>query len=91
LEGIYQYLFKLGVLFNIPWMHVLCHRFIEWRPHEIAKKTLMEKIDVLEFMRIPRRHEKIIQSSRNSLFSVTTKVHENEHRCVSNMKPSRVY
>jgi hypothetical protein len=27
--GIYQYLVKLGVFFNIPRTQVLCHRFIE--------------------------------------------------------------
>jgi hypothetical protein len=29
LGGIYQYLVKIVVLFNIPQMQVLCHRFIE--------------------------------------------------------------
>jgi hypothetical protein len=32
LKGIFQYLVKLGVLFNIPWMELLCHRFNKWRP-----------------------------------------------------------
>ena len=32
LGGIYPYIVKLGVFFNIPWMKVLCYRFIEWRP-----------------------------------------------------------
>jgi hypothetical protein len=33
LGGIYQYLVKIEVFFNIPQIHVLCHRFIKWRPY----------------------------------------------------------
>ena len=32
--GIFQYVVKLRVLFSMPRMHVLCHRLIEWSPHE---------------------------------------------------------
>jgi hypothetical protein len=43
----------------------------------------MENRDIIEFRRTLKRHEEYIQSNKTSLFSVTTKMHENEHHCVS--------
>ena len=34
LGGIFKYLVKLGILFNILWMIVLWIKFIEWTPHD---------------------------------------------------------
>jgi hypothetical protein len=43
----------------------------------------MENMDAMKFKRILRRHEDYIQSNNTSLLLVTTKVHENDHHCVS--------
>jgi hypothetical protein len=48
-----------------------------------CSEQAMENREVLEFKRTLRRHEEYIQSNMTSLFSITTKVHENEHLCVS--------
>jgi hypothetical protein len=53
--------------------------FLAW----IENISLMENKDILVFMRIMRRHEEIIHSNRTLLFSMTTKLHENVHHCVS--------
>jgi len=37
----------------------------------------------MEFKRTLKGHEEIIQDNRNFLFSLTTKLHENEHRYAS--------
>jgi hypothetical protein len=39
----------------------------------------MDNRDVMELRRVLRRHEEQTQSNRASLFSITTKVYENEH------------
>jgi hypothetical protein len=46
LKGIYQYLVKLGVFFNIPGIHVLCHKFIEQRPKGKIWETLKIYLDI---------------------------------------------
>jgi hypothetical protein len=48
-----------------------------------AQSADIDNKDVLEFMRVLRRHKEHIQSNMTSLFSVTTKVHKNECHCVS--------
>jgi len=41
LGGFYQYLVKLELLFNIPWTHMLCQKFIEWWPHGLGELLLL--------------------------------------------------
>jgi hypothetical protein len=50
---------------------------------QFAEMPSIDNRDYLEFRRILRRHEESIQSNRSSFFLVTTKVHENEHHCIS--------
>jgi hypothetical protein len=44
---------------------------------------VMDYREIQEMHRVLCRHEDFINSNRTSIFSVTTKVHENEHQCIS--------
>lgn len=43
----------------------------------------MDNKEAQEFCRALHRHGGFINNNRTSIFSVTTKVHENEHQCIS--------
>jgi hypothetical protein len=43
----------------------------------------MDYKEAQEFCRVLQRHEESISSNKTSIFSMTTKVHENEHQCIS--------
>lgn len=49
----------------------------------VSSSKTMDHGDILEIRRTLRRHEESIQCNRTLLFSVTSKVHENEHQCAT--------
>lgn len=64
-RGNSQYVFKLGVLFSMPWMHMICQRFIEWSPRDSMHE---EKISIFIFLaHIEGRGHRWIPHQRGSL------------------------
>lgn len=73
----------LGGFFPVQSSKDIYFGFAIPRSARSAKISSMDNIDILELTRIMRRREESIQSNRSSLFSMTTKVHRNEHHCIS--------
>jgi hypothetical protein len=54
-----------------------------WQPCSIKCIGLMDYREAQEIWRALHRHEESIQCNRTSIFSITSKFHENEHHCLT--------
>jgi hypothetical protein len=67
----------------------LWFRWITYLQHSILERLLvsvithMDYIELQEMRRVLRAHEEVILGNRTSIFTVTSKVHDNEQQIVS--------
>jgi hypothetical protein len=67
----------------------LWFRWITYLQHSILERLLvsvithMDYIELQEMRRVLRAHEEVILDNRTSIFTVTSKVHDNEQQIVS--------
>ena len=63
------------------WITYLQHSILERLPVSVI--THMDYIELQEMRRVLRAHEEVILGNRTSIFTVTSKVHDNEQQIVS--------
>jgi hypothetical protein len=63
------------------WITYLQHSILERLPVSVI--THMDYIELQEMRRVLRAHEEVILDNRTSIFTVTSKVHDNEQQIVS--------